>query len=134
MSDVVRALGRLPKIVRSTRQNVTSQGEYLVCCTRQTSLFVEHSAPSSKNTCICTFQIVHLISKYCIYLLFILFECTEVCRHGVPLKAVNIIKSGERYGLAHLIYWTDAVLKNTQIQYYDVACKVKYSFPSFASV
>ena len=94
-----------------------------------------HSAPSSINTCICTFLKVHLISKYiAFYLLFMLFECTEVCRHGVPLKAVNIIKSGERYGLAHLIYWTDAVHKNTQIQYYDVACKVNCPFPSFARV
>lgn len=83
-------------------------------------------APSSHKNCTCIFQTTHS-SKYIAFCLVVLmlYYGTEVCRHGIPLKAVNIIKSGERYGLAHMIYWTDAVLKNTQIQYYDVACKVK---------
>lgn len=50
---------------------------------------------------------------------------TAVCRHGLPLKAANMIKSGERYGFGHMLHTTDFAPKGgVRVVYYDVMCKV----------
>jgi hypothetical protein len=58
---------------------------------------------------------------------FRVFWFAGVCRHGILLKAANMIKSGERYGFGHMLYTTDfAPNKGVQLVYYDVICKVTF--------
>ena len=59
--------------------------------------------------------------------MFLVFWFAGVCRHGTPLKAANMIKSGERYGFGHMLYTTDfAPTKGVQVVYSDVMCKVTF--------
>lgn len=47
-----------------------------------------------------------------------------VCRHDVPSAAVNLIKSGERYGYSHFLQ-TEKLLRSNPpaFIYQDIACK-----------
>jgi hypothetical protein len=48
---------------------------------------------------------------------------SAVCRHGIAVKAANILKTGERYGYAHLLYTATLLPKKPSTLYIDVMCK-----------
>lgn len=48
-----------------------------------------------------------------------------VCRHGCPIKACNLIQTGERYSYLHYIV-TEHLLRDAQTSryiYIDIACR-----------
>mmetsp|Transcript_43924 Transcript_43924/g.73152 ORF Transcript_43924/g.73152 Transcript_43924/m.73152 type:complete len:260 (+) Transcript_43924:927-1706(+) len=46
-----------------------------------------------------------------------------VCGHGIPIKAANMIKMGERWGFAHKLFSEEFRLTGVAVLYIDIMCK-----------